>query len=225
MDFGELLTGSRWKILQELAKKPLSESELAAKLSTSLANISQQIRLLEAYSFVIKEKEAVQEGIRAGNKRGKPKSLYSLSIAVASVAMVTGSGAERVSREINPFEAMLLNILLFLKEQDRYFLLKHLISNDELVKHSQGIGFLKSSTEDVEIITITDDFESIRKKYSNVFIKFGDREKKIVSWTHSLQEIKDGLARKESYFINLTKKIIPIYESEEVFKKIEVLKA
>ncbi len=72
MKFDSFLTSPRWEILQILAKTPSSPIELAEKLGTTVAYMSQQLKLLDAAGLVIKSKTGATE-------KGKPRSLYTLS--------------------------------------------------------------------------------------------------------------------------------------------------
>ena len=89
MDIENLFVDSKWSIITELAKKPLSPSELAKKTNTTLSNISAQIRLLEALDIVKEEK--------LGNvAKGEARKLYSLKKEI-SRAKHTVSGQEDYS--------------------------------------------------------------------------------------------------------------------------------
>ena len=72
MELETLLTGSKWEIIELLAEEKLSPIELAKKLNTTVANISMQLRLLQAAGLVKKERTG-----SAG--AGKPRVLFSLS--------------------------------------------------------------------------------------------------------------------------------------------------
>ncbi len=72
MDLETLLTGSKWEIIELLAKNSISPTELAKRLNTTIANISMQLRLLQTAGLVKKEKT------RAAGA-GKPRTLFSLS--------------------------------------------------------------------------------------------------------------------------------------------------
>lgn len=72
MKFDSFLTSPRWEILQILAQTPSSPIELAEKLGTTVAYMSQQLKLLDAANLVIKTKTGATE-------KGKPRSIYKLS--------------------------------------------------------------------------------------------------------------------------------------------------
>ncbi len=72
MDLETLLIGTKWEIIELLARKSLSPLEIAKQLNTTIANISQQIRLLQTADLVKKKKTGA-------GKPGKPRVLFSLS--------------------------------------------------------------------------------------------------------------------------------------------------
>ena len=72
MELETLLTGSKWDIIESLAKTSSSPLELAKKLNTTIANISQQLRLLQAAGLVKKKRTSEV-------KPGKPRMLFSLA--------------------------------------------------------------------------------------------------------------------------------------------------
>lgn len=72
MGLETLLTGTKWEIIELLAKESLSPLELAKRLNTTIANISQQSRLLQTAGLIKKQKTFTQ-------KPGKPRTLFSLS--------------------------------------------------------------------------------------------------------------------------------------------------
>lgn len=85
MEYETLFVATKWAVLKEIAKQPLSPMQLAERLDTSIANISSQLRLLEAAQLVEKE--------RTGKaKAGKPRSLFSLSRDFAHVSAATRDG-------------------------------------------------------------------------------------------------------------------------------------
>ncbi len=75
-----LITGTRWEILQLLAKRKQSPSELAKKLKTTIANISTQLRLLQTAGLIKSEKA------RLG--KGKPRTVYSLADRFAFIVLL-----------------------------------------------------------------------------------------------------------------------------------------
>ena len=72
MDQETLYTAAKWDILQHLADRKLSPIELSRLTGGSLANISQQLRLLDMAGIVQSERVSNRD-------RGQPRVLYSLA--------------------------------------------------------------------------------------------------------------------------------------------------
>lgn len=72
MELEGLFTSSKWSILDEIARNPQSPMQIAEKLNTSIANISQQLRLLEAAGIVKKTRLRQRD-------RGKPRVIFSMN--------------------------------------------------------------------------------------------------------------------------------------------------
>ena len=57
MELASMFTEQKWNIIKALSENKYSPLQLAEKLDTTMANISQQLRLLEASNIVKKEKK------------------------------------------------------------------------------------------------------------------------------------------------------------------------
>lgn len=88
MDLETLLTGTKWDILESLAKKPSSPLMLAKQLCTSIANISQQLRLLQAAGLVTRQKTGA-------GKPGKPRTVFSLVDDFAFITIISHGFAQK----------------------------------------------------------------------------------------------------------------------------------
>lgn len=88
MDLETLFTGSKWEILKKISNKPMSPLQLSTKLSTTIANISQQMRLLEVAGLLSKEKISTRES-------GKPRTLFGIDHDFAHVILVGKEGAKK----------------------------------------------------------------------------------------------------------------------------------
>ncbi len=86
MDFESMFGNTKWEILTALSQKKQSPLELATKLNTTIANISQQLRLLEAAGLVKTEKTRSAE-------KGKPRILYSIARDFVFVISLQEGGA------------------------------------------------------------------------------------------------------------------------------------
>jgi len=88
MELEGLFSGTKWDILRLIAKEPRNPLELARVLGTSIANISQQLRLLEAAGLVRKEKVSNRE-------RGKPRTRYFISRDMLYVVVLSRALQEK----------------------------------------------------------------------------------------------------------------------------------
>ena len=208
MDYEELLTKSKWSILKELAKGEKSAVEIAKKTSQSIANVTQQLKLLEAYNLVKKSKQEQKK------KAGKPKTPYVLSQEIVVASMLKPGLAEKKSlklKEADDCQKSLMNIFFTLNSSDMYPLTKF-ICNTDMIKKADTLAYLKSDDKEIEIMIITDHVKEVRENYSNISIAgLEGKTKKIISWSHNMKEVEDGLERKEAYFVNLIK------NSKEIF--------
>jgi predicted transcriptional regulator len=88
MQLEQMFTEQKWNILRALSEEPQSPLQLSQKLNTTMANISQQLKLLEAVNLVKKEK------IRNRDK-GKPRTLFSLNGEYAFLIPVTAKFTDK----------------------------------------------------------------------------------------------------------------------------------
>lgn len=213
MQQDQLLTNIRWEIIKSISSGKASATELAKNTKSTLPNVSQQLKLLEAYEFV----EYIKDQKRA---QGKPRQIYALKKEICHITYARHGLAEK--RLFNPdvFHTMLLNILFIPNLQDHSYIIKHLCCNDELVTKC-AVAYLKSTDAELHILQVTDDVEHIRTKYSNLFVEHNGKTRKIVAWTHSIKEIQEGLARHEPYFESLVKDPIIVHDPKNVIEKVK----
>ena len=105
MDIATLLTGTKWEIIELLSKKSLSPSHLADKLNTTIANISQQLRLLETAGLVKKQKSGTA-------KPGKPRVLFSIADDYCLIMLFSKGFAKKKLIRVTKEQKKLLQNLL-----------------------------------------------------------------------------------------------------------------
>jgi len=103
MELEPLFTATKWNIIELLSTEPISPLELAKKTGTSIANISQQLRLLEVAGIVSSKRLGTQA-------KGKPRVLYFLSKEYAYILSMGSSGADKKLIEASPHQQALLKI-------------------------------------------------------------------------------------------------------------------
>lgn len=220
MEFEDLLSKSKWSILKELSKGDKSAVEIAKKTNQSTANVTQQLRLLEAYNMVKKVKQEAKEGKR---KAGKPKTPYMLSQEILITSILKPGLAEKKTlklKEADDCQKCIMTMFFLLNPEDHYHLIKFVCVTD-MLKKADTIGFIKSSEKEIEIMIITDHVKEVREKFSNMSISGLDgKTKKIISWSHNKKEVEEGLERKEEYFINLIKNSKELIDKKGYLKEL-----
>jgi len=88
MELETLLIGTKWEIIEILSTKPTSPIQFAEKLNTTIANISQQLRLLQTAGLVKKQKTG-------SGLPGKPRTLFSLSDNYAFITVFSQGFAKK----------------------------------------------------------------------------------------------------------------------------------
>ena len=211
----EIFSTNKWVILKEIAENPQSPSDLALKTNTSLSNISQQLKLLEAYQILRRDKSEEKS-------TGKPRTIYSLNIELAYALILKKGMAERKVFYVDHNNEMFFNILFSINPEDLMFMLKFSFKYEDILKKCKSIGFLKSTRDSIELFLITDHLDEIRSKFSNIFVDDHlGRAKKIVNWSHNEFEINDGLNRKDKYFMDMIKNVQIIHDSSGVLAHIK----
>jgi DNA-binding transcriptional ArsR family regulator len=113
MDQEILFTATKWDILRLLAHESKSPIQLAKLANTSIANVSQQLRLLDMAGLV--------KSVRVPNRdKGQPRLIYSLTKDVALVIMAGRGFAEKRQIDIDPVINASLRILLLPETEYHY---------------------------------------------------------------------------------------------------------
>jgi hypothetical protein len=209
-EFSDEIAGSKWQILKILSKSPQTPKQLAEKLGTTIANMSQQLKLLEAYGYLKKARAD-----RGPNSR-KGKDLRVLYTLVKGKTWLTSVGPGNVKRKelkLTPDTSLMINLLLSDYKEEIPFILNFFM-NHSVVEHIDSAYYLRSDSEEIHILVITKKLDQFREAKSAIKIKHRNGERTIRFWSHTLPEIKDGLVRKEPYFQDLIVQSTPLYEKE-----------
>ena len=208
MVFEQLLTGSRWEILQELARKPQSTSQLAKALKTSSANISQQLKQLEIAGVVERE--------RAQSRR--VHYLYEIPKDFLHIAHVGPQTATKKSFATPPLETF---IAALTTHKNALPLLTLILSRPELTKRFTGIGVLDRKTP--ELFVLAEDVDDIRQQHANITVQTLHGEQTIVLWSHTVHEATQGIQNNDKYFLEAIQQITLTYDPEQSILKLRKL--
>lgn len=214
MKFEQALSGTRWEIISTLSKGDAAISEIAKATKTSIPNISQQAKLLEAYGLI-----KVRGEKRGGP--GKPKLFYALAKKYAFIAVARPGFAAKRSFVLDGASLIMLNTLFWEHKEDHYYLQKFYWQQEEFVEKCKAIAIIDSIDQEIHLLVVAEekDLEKLRKEFSKVVITDPDGKKKsIISWTHSMEEIDEGLKKKEEYYQKLVKQFHVLMDYEGVLE-------
>ncbi len=102
MELETLYSGTRWEIIKELSRESLSPMEIAEKINTTSANVSQQLRLLELAGLVESERTSNVE-------KGKPRIIYSLTKNNAYLILTSPHYADKMQFSLGTYHKFILS--------------------------------------------------------------------------------------------------------------------
>jgi len=148
MELETLFTASKWEILRELADRPFSPLQLAERSSTSLANISQQLRLLEMAGLV--------KSKRLPNRdKGQPRVLYRLAEDQGFVIAAANDFVEKKLLKLSLRNKITLRIWLFEDPEIRYTLEKAFWQTEPFLLKMESLGVQVLSEEKVQFCVVS----------------------------------------------------------------------
>lgn len=150
MEQENLFTASKWDILKLLAEQERSPIELARVANTSVANISQQLRLLEMAGLVRSKRIANRD-------KGLPRVLYSLAGNFSYLIATTQDFVDKKMLSLSTYNKVILRIWFLDDQRARYFLEKLFWSLEEHLPRIQAILYDRACSEELRILLITDD--------------------------------------------------------------------
>jgi DNA-binding transcriptional ArsR family regulator len=143
MDHETLFTASKWEILKQLEREARSPLELAKLCSTSIANVSQQLRLLEMAGLV--------KAQRIPNRdKDKPRILYSLAGNLSYVIATSGQFVEKKVLHLSDYNKIIMRIWFYDKPELHYALEKAFWKMEE---NLEKMAFIAIDTQRTAPIT------------------------------------------------------------------------
>lgn len=207
----EMTQGVRWEILKELSKGPLTATQMAKQAKTSLPAVSQATKLLCAHGVLTVSKHPGP---------GKPRSIFSLKQNAALITLCGQGIAKKIS--INPSPLDVATIRAFdLPYEDKDWVIQLLWSHRGLLTTVDTIAYVRSEKEETHILVLTNNVDEYRKKYSHITLEAGGAQRKIVSWSHTIKEAQEGLAKQEQYFIDLFSNPETLFDPKNNITKIK----
>ncbi|MCP3686325.1 MAG: winged helix-turn-helix transcriptional regulator [bacterium] len=210
METETLFTEQRWNIIRSLSDQRYSPLQLAGMLNTTMANISQQLRLLEAADLVKKDKIPNRD-------RGKPRSMFSLAHDSAYLISAMNGFADKRLLQMSDYHEIILRIWFIDNPEWHYYVEKYYWKIEPYMEQIQGI-VTAATTDRMEIVIISEKRELEKKIGEQVIRKPGKEAKTIKTKVMTKDEAVKLMKQRKSPFSD-AHKITVIYDPEKLFPK------
>ena len=182
MEMDSLFSSSKWDIIKELATEKFSPLELAQRSNTTIANVSQQLRLLEVSGLLKKEKVPNRD-------KGKPRTLYSMSNNYAYLVSAMNDFADKRLLELTDYHKIILKIW-FLEDKNLHYYLEKFYWKIEPYLGKMRALAIKTNNGKIDVFIVTH-HEELKKKLSNVVIANNkDESKEFIIKFYTDEQIK-----------------------------------
>lgn len=209
MDQETLFTSSKWEILKVLAKGRNSPLELARETKTSIANISQQMRILELANIVKSE--------RVGNReRGEPRLLYSLTGPLSYIITTTPGFVDKKPLFMTPHHEATMRIWFLKDESTHYYLQKFFWEIEPKLEKIDSI-IVKPEYSKIKIFIISDDNDIKKDVKSRDIRKTKTESRRLEISVFSKNNLQNLL--KEGKEFSLNDDLTVIYDSLGLFDR------
>jgi len=124
---------------------------------------------------------------------------------------------------ISGIRELIFTVFFFDEISKQYLILKFFLNNYELFDKCDAVALIKNKSDaDLDFLIITNKVDEIRGNYSNVHIKDEhNKDRKIACWTHSQNELIEGLNKNEKYFQDILKDNFVLYDPNLIINKIK----
>lgn len=200
MELELMFSEQKWNILKCLSEGKFSPIQLAEKLNTTMANISQQLRLLEATNLVKKEKIKNRD-------KGKPRTLFSLNYDTAYLIPTMHNFANKKLLRVKDHHRIVLKIW-FLENLELHPYIEKLYWRIEPYLNQIKAIVVKQSSK--ELFIITDRPTEIEK--------IADKSKVMSVKQYSTEEAERAIKNHKEPFSSLNDLSI-IYDHNNIFRK------
>ncbi|MBN1156160.1 helix-turn-helix transcriptional regulator [Candidatus Woesearchaeota archaeon] len=207
MELETLFTSSKWEIMKRISQEKESPLQIAQHLNTTIANISQQLRLLEMAGLIKKE--------RLSNRAsGKPRMLFSLKEDFAYLITCTKEGVNKKLIPLDLYQKIILNIFITQNSELEKIASEFYLEFEKSLNDVKAILFNAQNKKELYVLSekpkdVQRNFEKITRKVdsSSLDMKF-------------LNDKEFLKAMKTRFQISSKEDIIPIYDSEGIIANI-----
>ncbi|TRZ54680.1 ArsR family transcriptional regulator [archaeon] len=205
---------SKWKIIESLAKKEMSATELAKHFRTSLSNISQQISELESLNMIKKA------GIKKGARR--PFVKYSLDKGFIFFAEAVPKEARKIFLDVDENVKIHLRIWSIPQKEFHYFVESFWWKLQDYLDNIVSFAIFGSVAKgnaredsDIDVLLIAKkNAKELDKRFSAKIVGLKEKGKMTMSQVFSPADFEEAL--KESKFAEqIISSMIVIYDKND----------
>lgn len=168
MDIGEVFNNSKWEIIKDLSEKKFSPMQLAQKYNTTIGNVGHQLRLLEAYGLVKKERIC-------NRNKGKPRTLFSLANNYAYLVSASKGFAEKKLLKLSSYHNTILKMWFIEDSRLHYHMEKFYWKIEDYIDKINGMAVRISSEDVIQMVILTNVKKQLMGKIdSEIIIKNRD---------------------------------------------------
>ncbi|MEM4625700.1 MAG: winged helix-turn-helix domain-containing protein, partial [Candidatus Pacearchaeota archaeon] len=148
-----------------LAKEPSSPLEISKRINTSIAYVSQQLRLLEAGGLITKQKTGSSE-------KGKPRTVFSLSRELLQISVLMNKMPSRKIISLTDYHKLVLRIWQIDDSELHRYIEKFYFWIEEDISEISGIFVYLDKKPRILILS---DSKKIRAKIDSFIKIVGDK--------------------------------------------------
>ena len=184
MEQETLYTSSKWDILKALELGSKSPIDLAKEANTSLANVSQQLRLLELAGIVKSERIPNRD-------KGQPRIMYSLSGNNSYILVTSPEFVAKKNILLQKHQFELMKIWFCDDSSLHYYFEKFYWENEEKFSKIKIFAFDYTDSQNIKVLFNEDPAEKKMQKEVKISGPQGEKKFTLVA-VKSLANLKEG---------------------------------
>ena len=198
MEQETLFTSSKWDILKCLEKGKKSPIDLARESKTSVANISQQLRLLELAGFVKSERISNRE-------KGLPRILYSLAGNFSYLVITAPDFVEKKFVRLEDYQKIILKIWFMDDKSLQYYIEKFFWQIEKYMDKIDMVAFDLSDNKKI-IVHLVSSNADLKKSLKDTNIDGSIGSKQFSVNFDKDQDLEKNISK---YFVLYKKNVVP----------------
>jgi hypothetical protein len=144
MELDGLFSGSKWQIIELISTEPKTPEEIANSLGTTVANVSQQLKLLEFAGLVKRNK--IQD-----KRIGKPKTMLTTDGGFGYLVFSSKSVCAKTLLQFDDFQKFMCLAWTTFRDEDRTSFEDFVFKNRSVLKNIVCVETMTRSSDQVRV--------------------------------------------------------------------------